>query len=141
MKRSTCISLALAAFLAAPSVRAQCFPAGTATLSWTPPTRYTDGSLLTQLAGYRVYYGVQQGYYPNSLTVGPSLATVVINRLPTARYYFVMTAVDSLGTESAYSNVASANVVSPCVTKPPMNLLNDTALLTAIIIGAIQQKQ
>ena len=141
MKWSTCISLALAAFLPAASVRAQCFPAGTATLTWTPPTQNTDGSPLTDVAGYRVYYGVQWGNYPNSLSVGPSLPTAVINRLATGTYYFVVTAVNSAGAESGYSNVASKNVVSPCVTKAPMNLLNDTALLTAVIIGALQQPQ
>jgi Na+-translocating ferredoxin:NAD+ oxidoreductase RnfD subunit len=62
----------------------------------------------------------------------------VINRLATATYYFVVTAVDSLGIESAYSNVASEKIVSPCVTKAPMNLLNDTVLLTAVIIAASQ---
>ena len=30
---------------------------GSATLSWVPPTRNTDGSALTRLAGYRIYYG------------------------------------------------------------------------------------
>ena len=30
---------------------------GTATVSWTPPTTNTDGSALTDLAGYRVAYG------------------------------------------------------------------------------------
>jgi hypothetical protein len=29
----------------------------TAIVSWTPPTQRTDGSALTDLAGYRVYYG------------------------------------------------------------------------------------
>ncbi len=37
---------------------------GTATLSWTPPTQNTDGSPLTDLAGYRVYWGTSSGNYP-----------------------------------------------------------------------------
>ena len=30
---------------------------GSATLSWMPPTENADGSALTDLAGYRIYYG------------------------------------------------------------------------------------
>ena len=35
---------------------------GTATVSWTPPTTNTDGSALTNLAGYRVAYGRDIGH-------------------------------------------------------------------------------
>src|SRR4029453_5899928 len=34
---------------------------GSATLSWTPPTRNTDGTTLTNLPGYRIYYGTSSG--------------------------------------------------------------------------------
>ena len=30
---------------------------GSMSLSWTPPTQNTDGSALTDLAGYKLYYG------------------------------------------------------------------------------------
>ncbi|MBM4220223.1 MAG: hypothetical protein FJ171_11500 [Gammaproteobacteria bacterium] len=40
------------------------FAIGAATLSWYPPTTNSDGSALTNLAGYRIYYGRN----PNDLT-------------------------------------------------------------------------
>jgi len=37
---------------------------GSVTLTWTPPTKNTDGSQLTDLAAYKIYYGLSQGDYP-----------------------------------------------------------------------------
>ena len=46
-------------------------------MTWTPPTQNTDGSPLNNLAGYRVYWGTQQGNYSNSVTIAnPGLAPV-----------------------------------------------------------------
>jgi hypothetical protein len=45
------------------------------TLSWTAPTQNDDGSTLTDLAGYRIYWGTTSGSYPNSATITSSLAT------------------------------------------------------------------
>jgi hypothetical protein len=78
---------------------------GSALLSWTPPTQNTDGSALT-LTGYRVYWGTQQGSYPNSANVGPNVANHMIQQLTPATWYFVVTALSATG-ESAHSNVAS----------------------------------
>jgi hypothetical protein len=78
---------------------------GSALLSWTPPTTNTDGSPLT-LTGYRVYWGTQQGSYPNSANVGPNVANHMVEQLTPATWYFVVTALSATG-ESAYSNFAS----------------------------------
>ncbi len=85
---------------------------GAATLSWTPPTTNTDGTALTNLAGYRIYWGTAQNSYANSKTLnGPGLSSAVIDQLTPATWYFVMTTLDSSGNESAYSNVASKTVM------------------------------
>ena len=85
---------------------------GSATLSWSPPTQNTDGSAVTNLAGYRVYWGTSQGSYPNSVTLSnPGLASYVIDQLTPARWYFVVTAYTSNGVESNASNVASKQVL------------------------------
>jgi hypothetical protein len=85
---------------------------GTAMLSWTPPTQNTDGSQLTDLAGYRVYWGTTSGNYPNSVTLpNPGLTTYLVEQLTPAAYYFVITAFDSSGNESVYSNVATKTVM------------------------------
>jgi hypothetical protein len=86
---------------------------GAATLTWTPPSTNTDGSALTDLAGYRIYWGTaQNGPYPNSEVVPSNAgATAVIDQLTPATWYFVVTAYDVSGNESVYSNVASKTVL------------------------------
>jgi hypothetical protein len=85
---------------------------GSATLTWTPPTGNTDGSALSDLAGYRIYWGTAQGNYPNSVALNnPGLTSYVVEQLAPATWYFVVTAVNSSGVESQYSNVASKAVL------------------------------
>ena len=84
----------------------------TATLSWVPPTENTDGSPLTDLAGYKIYYGTTAGNYPNVITIdNPGIATYIIDNLPPGyTYYFVITSFDSFGQESEYSDVGSKTI-------------------------------
>ncbi len=42
---------------------------GSATLSWTAPTENTDGSPLTNLAGYHIYYGTTEGSWTSTITI------------------------------------------------------------------------
>jgi len=71
---------------------------------WTPPTLNSDGSALTDLSGYRVYYGNSPNNYDYTITIdNPHLTSFEIDDLPVADYYFVMTAYNSLGIESSYS--------------------------------------
>jgi len=78
---------------------------GSALLSWTPPTQNTDGSALT-LTGYRVYWGTQQGSYPNQANVGANVANHMVTQLTPATWYFAVTALSAAG-ESSYSNIAT----------------------------------
>lgn len=82
---------------------------GAASLSWLPPTQNTDGSSLTNLAGYKIYYGTSQGVYPNIITLNNvGLAAYVVENLSNgSTYYFVITAFNSDGVESVYSAVGS----------------------------------
>jgi len=45
---------------------------GSATVNWTPPTTNSDGSTLTNLAGYRIHYGTAS----NSLTQSAQVTNV-----------------------------------------------------------------
>ncbi len=77
------------------------------TLSWTPPTENEDGTALTDLAGYKIYYGDVQGSYSNSLRIdNPSISTYVVGNLTPRTYYFVATSFNSMGIESQFSNEA-----------------------------------
>jgi hypothetical protein len=85
---------------------------GSATLIWQPPTGNTDGSPLSNLAGYHVYWGTTQGNYSSSTALNnPGLTSYVIQQLTPATWYFVVTAVNSSGVESNYSNVVSKAVL------------------------------
>ncbi len=84
---------------------------GSMTLSWTPPTENTDGTTLIDLAGYRLYYGLSEGKYPNQVVIDTAgLASYVIENLAPNIYYVVATSVNSMGVESSYSNVAVKTV-------------------------------
>jgi hypothetical protein len=86
---------------------------GSATLTWQPPTQRSDGSPLSDLAGYRILWGTTKGSYPNSVKVmNPGIASYVIEDIAPATYYFVITAIDSKGAESGYSNVVSKRIGS-----------------------------
>jgi hypothetical protein len=80
---------------------------GSMTLSWTPPTQNTDGTALTDLAGYRIYYGISQGNYPNRVVIDTAgITSYIVDNLVPNTYYVVATSINSFGIESAYSNVA-----------------------------------
>jgi hypothetical protein len=101
----------LTASLPAFAVTVQAFGTGSATLNWMPPTENTDGTALTNLAGYKVYWGPQQGSYPNSVTLNnPGLTSYVVENLGPGTYFFVATALNSLGAESAFSGAASKTI-------------------------------
>jgi Putative Ig domain len=93
------------------SITVQAVATGSATLTWMPPSQNNDGSPLTDLAGFRVYWGTSQGNYPNSVTLNnPGLTSYVVESLVPGTYYFVTTAFNASGVESGYSNVASKTI-------------------------------
>lgn len=81
------------------------------TLNWAPPTENTDGSPLTNLSGYEIYYGTASGNYTQSVSVGNAgLATYVVDNLSPGTYYFTVSAVNADGTQSPMSSEVSATV-------------------------------
>ena len=79
------------------------------TLSWDTPTNNTDGTELTDLAGYKVYYGTSSGVYDNVIDVA-DVTTYTLTDISPATYYFAVTAYDELGNESDYSNEVSKTI-------------------------------
>jgi hypothetical protein len=83
---------------------------GTATVSWAAPTQNTDGTPLTDLAGYKIYYGTS----PTTLTAAqvvnlanPSASSYVISGLASGTWYFAVTSYSAAGDESALSTISS----------------------------------
>ncbi|MFO1305263.1 MAG: PKD domain-containing protein [Burkholderiales bacterium] len=72
------------------------------TLAWDP----SSGA-----SGYRLYYGTVSGTYPNSVNAGASTTATVTGLTSAQRYYFVVTAYNGSGAESAYS--AEVSGVAP----------------------------
>ncbi|SCZ55938.1 fibronectin type III domain-containing protein [Thiohalomonas denitrificans] len=87
---------------------------GAATLAWTPPLENTDGSSLSDLNGYRIYYGESAGDYPYAIEVENSgLTAYTIENLANGiEYFFVVTSINSEGIESAYSEMVSTVIDS-----------------------------
>lgn len=95
--------------------------AGEATLSWTAPTHNEDGTLLTNLRGYFLYYNDDGSTtYPTVINIIDPLAVsyVVPNLTEGVTYYFVATAYNTLNVHSVYSNVAIKTIPNR-VPNPP----------------------
>jgi len=76
------------------------------TLSWDAPTTNDDNTQLTDLNGYRVYYGTSSGHYTRSANIG-NFTTATVSNLPSGVWYFTVTAINSSGIESIHSNEVS----------------------------------
>lgn len=84
---------------------------GSATLSWTPPTLNSDGTALTDLAGYRILYGVGADALDQSIEVeNSSVNTYMVENLTDGTWYFAVVAVNTAGLASVPSNVASKRI-------------------------------
>ena len=85
---------------------------GTATISWIPPTQNTDGSSLTDLAGYRVYYGTSPSNLNQVVELSnPGLTSYMVENLSPSTWYFSMRSFSTDGTESEASGVASKTIL------------------------------
>jgi hypothetical protein len=101
MRRKALITLFAGIVLAA-------FPsmvlADSATLHWQANTE-------SDLAGYRVYYGVQSRSYGPYIPTAKTVTSYTLNGLtPGKTYYFALTAVDTSGNESGYSREVSKTI-------------------------------
>jgi hypothetical protein len=84
---------------------------GNATLTWNAPTTNTNGTKLTDLTGFKVYWGKTRGSYTNSFRINNLLARdYTISGLTSGTWYFTVTAINAAQAESGYSNVASKTI-------------------------------
>jgi Putative Ig domain len=82
-------------------------PTGAATLSWAAPTQNTDGSPITGLAGYHIYYGIDQSAPSQTVDItGAAATSYVVQGLAPGTYFFTVVAYNLSGVDSTYSNVA-----------------------------------
>jgi Fibronectin type III domain/Putative Ig domain len=84
---------------------------GSALLTWIAPTENTDGSPITGLAGYHIYYGTSASELTSTVTVtGPAETSYIVGGLAPGTYYFAVVAYNTAGIDSADSNVASKTI-------------------------------
>jgi hypothetical protein len=84
---------------------------GTATLTWVPPTKNTDGTPVTALTGYHIYYGSTEGALNQSIVVNSASTTSYeITGLSSGTWFFAVAAVAADGSESAQSNIGSKTI-------------------------------
>jgi hypothetical protein len=79
-----------------------------ATLTWEKPTTNQDGSPLTDLAGYQIYYGQTTPVTTDNsqliLVLNPNQISYVVANLAPGTYHFTVTAVNLQGSESTMAN-------------------------------------
>jgi len=78
-----------------------------AVLSWQAPTKNVDGSALTNLAGYKVYYGNGPRTYTQTVSISGASTLQRTIALTPGTWYFAVSAIDSQGVESAKSGEVS----------------------------------
>jgi serine protease len=84
---------------------------GSSTVSWVAPTQNTNGTPLTDLAGFRIYYGTSSASLTQTSTVNNVAArSSTISSLAPGTWYFKVRAFNSNQVESNDSNVASKAV-------------------------------
>ena len=79
-----------------------------AILQWDAPTTNTDSTPLTDLAGYRIYYGPSATQLNRTIDVG--LVTTYTLQLLPGTYYFAVTSKNTAGIESDYSNIVTKTI-------------------------------
>lgn len=119
---SRCVAFVLAAFLTLPAL-AQVSGTGTATLTWMPPTQYTNGDPLplSEIERYTIYWGTESGEYTESLDVeNGAVQSREIDLTVTGptTFYFAMSAW-AHGLESDLSNEVSKTITLELDDFPP----------------------
>jgi hypothetical protein len=81
---------------------------GTVTVDWGPPTENTDGTVLTNLAGYRVHYGMTATNLTESVDLpNAGLSSYVVSNLSSGTWFFGVSAYTTTGAESSVTGPIS----------------------------------
>jgi len=78
--------------------------AGTISLAWDAPTTNSDGTPLTDLGGYYVYYGTASGVYGSPVDAKNVTTYTLTGLTPGQTYFIALTAYDTSQNQSQFSN-------------------------------------
>jgi len=84
-------------------------PSNSVTLTWDAPTTNADGTPLTDLNGYKIYYGTSSGSYGTLINVG-NVTNYTVDSLSSGTWCFAVTAYDISENESDYSNEVCTDI-------------------------------
>jgi hypothetical protein len=101
--------------------------AGDVTLSWDAPEFNEDGSAIVSLSGYNLYYGTTSGNYNHTVHIGNATTYQIANLTEGATYYLAITAYDSYGSESKYSDEISITLDQTIERKPEIIITDSVA--------------
>jgi hypothetical protein len=91
---------------------------GSSTVYWTKPTKNSDGTTLTNLAGYKVVFGNSASNLNQSKSISdPNATSTTIAALGSGTWYFAVRAVNSSNVESSNSTVVSKTISSASTAK------------------------
>jgi len=84
---------------------------GVATVSWTPPTRNVDGTVLNDLAGYYIYYGKDPNALNGIIKVSdPFETTHTVDHLGHGTYYFKVVPFTARGVKGSATPLVSKTI-------------------------------
>ncbi len=85
------------------------------TIAWNPNTE-------SDLAGYKHYYGTSSRIYDNSVDVGNQTSYTILNLVAGTTYFLAVTAYDTSGNESDYSNEITYTPIDIMPPGSPINI-------------------
>jgi hypothetical protein len=110
--------IAVLLLISAPTLAACAFTGGsaaeptgvaTAILTWEAPKTNTDGTPITNLAGYTIYYG--RGWFRYTVNIsGASTTTYAVQKLASGTWEFSVSAYTASGSRSAPSKIVSKTI-------------------------------
>jgi fibronectin type 3 domain-containing protein len=104
--------------------------AASAVLSWDPPTINVDGTVYNDGAGFKVYWGTASRTYTKKVDVpGKDVKTYTATQLGVGTWYFAVTAYDTSGNESDYSNEVTKTITQGMVDIPKAPAMNSTIII------------
>jgi hypothetical protein len=84
---------------------------GSATITWTPTTTNTDGTPLTNLRGYRIYYGTSSSNLKKVVDIANAgISSAVVENLGPGTWYFGVRSYTTSNVESDLSNITSKTI-------------------------------
>jgi hypothetical protein len=108
--------------------------AGDLTATWTAPATNCDGSPITNLAGFRAYWGPYRADLPD-----PALTSYTVGGLPPGEWWIGITAYNADGEESPIALVVKTVAANEFVTSAPTvyNVLKHANSLLLLPVGTV----